>query len=259
MRTVDLLRVKGGQIVLTHFSCIPQFLRHDTKLGSLGAYPVAFGVEAVCEAPGVGVLELLLPVPADDADIKLTVQDAGTDDAVAPDGGIVPALSRGAWDALAVQVGSDVPRPFAGDIFAEDASHDFGLLPDDLAFAPDRLAVCVEPVNDAVAVGVAPADLSGLDAAPDAAMGLDGEVLEKQGVHRALQADMKLVDLAFRQGEDAYVCKTQSLEHASHVLLIAADTVQRFRQHHVKEACLRIGEKRLDTRTDQRCAGDGAV
>jgi hypothetical protein len=126
-RTIDLLLAKGAQSILSHFGCIPQFLRHDTKLGSLGAYPVAFGVEAVCEVPGVGVLELLLPVPADDADIKLTVQDAGTDDAVAPDGGIVPAFSREAWDALAVQVGSDVARPFAGDTVAEDAPHDFGL------------------------------------------------------------------------------------------------------------------------------------
>lgn len=30
----------------------------------------------------VGVFELLLPVPADDADVKLAIQDAGTDDTV---------------------------------------------------------------------------------------------------------------------------------------------------------------------------------
>jgi hypothetical protein len=88
--------------------------------------------------------------------------------------------------------------------------------------------MCVEPVNDAVAVGVAPADLSGLDAAPDAAMGLDGEILQKQRGDRALQADMKLVDLAFRQGDDRDPREAQALEDASHVLLIAADTVQRF-------------------------------
>ncbi|WP_366929448.1 hypothetical protein [Mesorhizobium sp.] len=37
-------------------------------------------------------------------------------------------------------------------------------------------------MDDTVAIGVAAADLAGLDAAPDAAMGLDGEVLQEQGV-----------------------------------------------------------------------------
>jgi hypothetical protein len=59
-------------------------------------------------------------------------------------------------------------------------------------------------------------------------MGLDGEILEKQRVHRALPADIKLVDLAFRQGDDRAPREAKALEDASHVLLIAADTVQRF-------------------------------
>ena len=55
------------------------------------------------------------PPPADDADVKLAIEDAGTDDPVAPDGGVGPALPGGAQDALAVQVGGDALRSLAGD------------------------------------------------------------------------------------------------------------------------------------------------
>jgi hypothetical protein len=49
---------------------------------------------------GVGVLEFSLPVPTDDADVKLAIEDAGANDPVAPDRGVVPALAGGARDAV---------------------------------------------------------------------------------------------------------------------------------------------------------------
>lgn len=82
-------------------------------------------------------------------------------------------------------------------------------------------------MDNAIAVSVAATDLAGLHAATDAAMGLDGKVFEEQRVHRAFEADMKFVDLAFGQGDDGDACEAQALEHARHILLIAADTVQR--------------------------------
>ncbi|MNV85911.1 hypothetical protein D3C71_1798970 [compost metagenome] len=48
---------------------------------------------------------------------------------------------------------------------------DVGLFFNNFAFAPDRLATCVEAMDDAIAVGVASADPACLDAAPDTAMG----------------------------------------------------------------------------------------
>lgn len=82
-------------------------------------------------------------------------------------------------------------------------------------------------VDDAIAVGVAAADPAGPDAAPDAAMGLDGKVFEEQGIHGAFQAGMKLVDLAFRQGEYRHARAAQALEDACNTLLIAADAINR--------------------------------
>ncbi len=101
-------------------------------------------------------------------------------------------------------------------------------------------------MDDTIAVGIAAADLAGLDTAPDAAMGLDGEVFEEQRVHGALQADMKLVDLALRQGEDRHARESQALEDPRHILLVAADAVERLGQHHVETAGLGIGKQGLD-------------
>jgi len=114
-------------------------------------------------------------------------------------------------------------------------------------------------VDDAIAIGVATADLACLHATPDAAMGFDCEVFEEQGVHGAFQAHMKLVDLTFGQGEDGDVCEAQALEHARHVFLIAANAVQRLGQHYLETARLRVGQKRLDAGADEGSAGDGAI
>lgn len=207
----------------------------------------------------VGVLELLPPIPAGDADIKLAIEDARTDGAVASDGGVVPTLAGGAWDAVAVQVGGDALRPPCGDIFAEDAPNHLGLLLDDLAFAPDRFPACVELVDDTISIGTATSDLARLAATPDASMGLDGEVLEEQSVHGAFQADMKLADLTLGQRDDGHAGELQVLEECGDVGLVAADAVQRFGEHHIEAACLCVGQEGLNARTNEGRAGNGTV
>nr|WP_233436633.1 hypothetical protein [Caldimonas thermodepolymerans] len=217
------------------------------------------GFATVGVAPRIGVLHLALAVPDQAANVEFAIEDAGADFPVAANDGIAPSLSGRAGNAVAVEVCRNALRPLARDIFAEDAANHLGLFLDDLALAPDRLAARVELVDDAIAIGIAAADLARLHTPPDAAMGLDGEVLQEQRVHGAFQADMKLVDLAFRQGEDRHARKAQPLEDACHVLLIAADAVERLRQHHVETARLRIGQKRLDAGADEGCAGNGSV
>src|SRR5690606_27812259 len=112
---------------------------------------------------------------------------------------------------------------------------------DNRALTPDRLAIGVELMNDAIAIGGSTASRLAIFHPPAlAAMRLDGEVLDKQGVHRAFEADMKLVDLAFGQGDYGDARKAQALEHGGHVLLIAADAVQRLGQYDVEAAHLRV-------------------
>ena len=52
-------------------------------------------------------------------------------------------------------------------------------------------------VRNAIAVGPASARLSMTHSALDASVCFDREILEEQSVHRTLQTDVELVDLAF--------------------------------------------------------------
>src|SRR5690606_15841984 len=127
----------------------------------------------------IGVLHLALAVPDQAANVEFAIEDAGADFPVAANDGIAPSLSGRAGNAVAVEVCRNALRPLARDIFAEDAANHLGLFLDDLALAPDRLAARVELVDDAIAIGIAAADLARLHTPPDAAMGLDGEVLQE--------------------------------------------------------------------------------
>lgn len=58
-------------------------------------------------------------------------------------------------NAVAVQIGGDLPCSLAGDVITEDAPDDFSLFFDDLAVAPDRFAAHVELLDDTIAIDVA--------------------------------------------------------------------------------------------------------
>src|SRR5690606_21777999 len=167
---------------------------------------------------------------------------------IAANGGVDPWAVTKTGNTLPVQLECDLLRASAAGVFAEDAPHDLGLFLDNRPLAPDRLAIGVKLMDDAIAVrGSTASRLSILHPPALAAMRLDGEVLDKQGVHGAFQADMKLVDLAFRQGDYGDARKAQALEHGGDILLIAANAVQRFGHNHVEPAHLRIGQKVLYT------------
>ena len=71
-------------------------------------------------------------------------------------------------------------------------------------------------------------------------MGLVGEVLEEERVHRAFQPDVKFRDLAFAQREDLHASEAKMLEQRCDIGLIAAHAVQRFSQHPIEFASLGV-------------------
>jgi hypothetical protein len=87
--------------------------------------------------------------------------------------------------------------------------------------AADRLAICLELFDDIIAIRVTAARFAKLDTATQPAARLVGEVLEKEGIHRALEADMQMRDLTFGQGNVFCVGVSHSLEQASDVFLVA--------------------------------------
>jgi hypothetical protein len=138
-----------------------------------------------------------------------------------------PTFDRRARNAIPVQIGRNGARRFSCREFPEDAADNRSLGFIDLAFAPDRLALAVGALHDVVAVAEPAAGLALLYPSAQTTMCLGGEVLQEKGIHRSFEADMKLGDFAFGQGNDLYAGKAQMLEQRRHIGLIARDAVQK--------------------------------
>ena len=79
----------------------------------------------------------------------------------------------------------------------EDAGDDQGLALVDGPVAAHRFAMRVGLPQGFIAIAQPASRFTGRDPAAEAAMRLGGEVLQEQRVHRALEADMQLGNLAF--------------------------------------------------------------
>ncbi|KNY12931.1 hypothetical protein AKG11_32015 [Shinella sp. SUS2] len=142
----------------------------------------------------------------------------------------------------------------------EDAADDFGLSLVDRAVAADRFAVGVEPLHHVVAVGIASTRFSRLNTATLPASGLVGQILQEERVHRTLEPDMQLADLALRQGEHLHVGIAHALVDAGDVFLIPADPIQRLGHDQVETTAAGIHDQRLDASAlDHAGAGNGVV
>ena len=129
----------------------------------------------------------------------------------------------------------------------------------DRALAAHRQAVGIEPPHHVIAEGVPAARLARLDAAAQAAPRLVGEVLQEQRAHRAFQADMQLVHLAFGERDDPHAGKARALVDMGDILLVARQPVDGFGDDHLELAGLRILQQHLHAGTDQAGARDRMV
>jgi len=68
-----------------------------------------------------------------------------------------------------------------------------------------------------------------------------------------------MCDLALGQSEDFDAGKSQALEEPRHVLLVSADAVESLGEHEIEVATQCVGQERLDARSNEARAGDGAV
>ncbi|MNC94531.1 hypothetical protein D3C83_114090 [compost metagenome] len=65
-------------------------------------------------------------------------------------------------------------------------------------------------------------------------MCLRGEILQKQGVHRALEPDVQVRDVALGDRDDVDARERESLEESGGVFLVAAEAVQRLGEHDIE-------------------------
>ena len=70
---------------------------------------------------------------------------------------------------------------------------------------------------------------------------------------------MQVRDLPLGQGDDLHAGERHALEDVSDVLLVAADAIEGFRQHHLEAVAQSVRKQRLDAGPDERGAGHGPV
>ena len=165
-----------------------------------------------------------------------------------------------AWAAEpdAIQVLCDLFRRLPRRVVAEDAADDLSLLWNDLAL-PRRDDAILERANDAIAEADATAGLAELDAPAKSTARLVGQFLEEQRVHRPLEADVEVRDVALGEHHDVHAGERQALEQAGGVFLVTAEAVQCFGQDDVDLAAQGVGHHRLEARPQERGSGDRVV
>jgi hypothetical protein len=118
----------------------------------------------------------------------------------------------------------------------EDPLDDRRLARFDLAL-PGRDVSATQRLDDAVPVAQAAGGLAVLDSAAQSTMCLLGQVLQEKGVHRALESDVQVGDVAFGDRDDVNAGKGEALEETGGVFLIAAESIQRLGQDGHRIAC----------------------
>ncbi len=113
----------------------------------------------------------------------------------------------------------------------------------------------VQCLDDAIAVAEAAGRLAVLDATAQSAVCLLGEILQEQGVHRALESDVQVRDVALGERDDVHAGEGEALEETGGVFLVAAEAVQRLGEHDIEPTVQRIAHQRLEPSAQQRGAG----
>jgi hypothetical protein len=117
----------------------------------------------------------------------------------------------------------------------------------------------VERLDDAIAVAEAAGRLAVLDATAQSAVCLLREILQKQGVHRALESDVRVGDVALSERDDVHAGEGEALEESGRVFLVATEAVQRLCEHDVKAMVQGIAHQRLESGAQQCRARHGMV
>jgi hypothetical protein len=98
-----------------------------------------------------------------------------------------------------------------------------------------------------------------LDATAESAVCLLRKILQEQGVHRTLESDVQVRDVALGVGDDAHAGEGEALEEIRSVFLVAAEAVQRLGEHDVEPPIQRVAHQRPESGAKQRGAGDRMI
>ncbi len=141
----------------------------------------------------------------------------------------------------------------------EDAADNCRFAVIDAPFAAHRFAGGIEFPDHVITKAEATSRLALTHAAFQPTSGFLGEILQEQGVHGALEADMQFTDLSLRQGYQSHAGKGKLLEQAGYILLIARETIEGLGNENFKTTRSGILEHLLVARSQGGGAADGMV
>ncbi|EXS69956.1 hypothetical protein BF95_07855 [Sphingobium sp. Ant17] len=110
---------------------------------------------------------------------------------------------------------------------SKNLANDFSFRGIDAPLAMNRFAFAGEAPYDVVTKAKPAPGFAFLDAAAQTAMGLLRKILEKQRVHRALEADMQFRHFTLCQGNDLHTGELEILVKRGDVGLVARHPIQR--------------------------------
>ena len=250
-------RCHAPHVRLPGLHLAPDLVVHDSQFRNGGRHPLRRRVWSRNTFPGIGILDVSQPIPHESPDVQLVVEDSSAAGRIAVNGAGIPGSATWSRTALRVQSLRESLWRHASRIVAEDPANDFRFGRNDLAFA--RCDAVMRCGSHPVAVAKATSRLPELDAAAQSPACLVGKVFQEQRVHRALQADMQVRDVALSERDDVHAGEREALEQSCGVLLVSAESIQRLREHHVESLVQRVSHHRLEAGTKQRRARDRVI
>lgn len=238
---------------------LPQLVGDDPELRKGDLDDVLAGLRAMGARPGDGVGLPAEAVPYGPACIGGIAQNAVAAPRAAADRAVDPVASGGRWDAFLVQATRNGQRAPPGDILLVDTVDDGGVLGDDLAQPALDLAVGTDAADHAVAVGRHADAVALAQAAFEATLRLGREVLEIEGAHRTLHADMQVGDLALGEGDEPHPTEGDLFVERGDMLEVAGEAVEALGEDGLEPARRSRLAQRLEAGPLVLRPGDGGV
>ncbi len=179
--------------------------------------------------------------------MELVVDDAIAPADMATNGRVPPSLAIWAGNVIAVEIGGDGLGALASGEFTEDGADDLGLV--DLPFAAHLLAIAVEAFHDVIAIAEAATPPFPFSTRPRRPRWvLAARSFRNRAFIVPRETDMELGDFALSERHERDTGKYEMLVENGDIGPVAADEIQRFRQHDLELARLRVLQERLDAR-----------
>jgi hypothetical protein len=204
---------------------IPELVAHYPEERNLLGDPLCLRIQPRDPLARVRILHVAQSVPDQTPDVELVVQDSSSSFRVPMNRAGTPRSSEWSWNFVPIQPPGNRFRCDSSHELPEDPFNNRGFHWFDFSLTSrDRPAA--QRLHNAVAITESAGRLATFHAPAQASMRLVRKVLQEQRVHRSLEPDVQVRDVAFGEGDDVDAGEGEALEETGGVFLVAAEAVQ---------------------------------